>query len=252
MYLALLSQYSTWVLVTLGVGVVISVVAFILAYRTARKAPYFAWREEAAARARRLLGLILILLLAVGGTVWTMLSVPPQSVAAIHTPSPSATPSDGESSSKSTGEPSPSPMMTRLTPVPTATMTATPISTQVTPTPTATSRPADVEASIELLSFARGVSESNEPIEPATEFTANSGAVYAFFKYSHMANGAKWTYVWLSGTIELTRETQRWDWGQFGQAYLFFGPPGGYDPGKYHLQIYAEDRLLLDAGFTVK
>jgi len=252
MYLALLSQYSTWVLVTLGVGVVISVVAFVVTYRTARKAPYFAWREEAAARARRVLGLIFILLLAVGGTVWARLAVSPQFVAAIHTPSPSATPSGGESSSKSTGAPSPSPMVTRLTPISTATMTVAPISTRAPPTPTATSRPADVEARIEFLSFARGVSESNQPIGPAAEFTANAGAVYAFFKYSHMADSAKWTYIWLSGTIELTRETRRWEWGQFGQAYLFFGPPGGYDPGKYHLQIYAEDRLLLDAGFTVE
>ena len=250
MYLALLSQYSTWVLVTLGVGVVISVVAFVVVYRTARKAPYFAWREEAAARARRLLGLIFVLLLAVGGTVWARLSVSPQFVAAIHTPSPSATPSGGKSPSQLTAESSPSPVMTRRTPVSTATLAPTPISVQVTPT--ATSRPAAVEANMEFVSFARGVSESNQPIGPAVEFTANSGAVYAFFKYSHMANGANWTYVWLSGTIELTRESRQWEWGQFGQAYLFFGPPGGYDPGKYHLQIYTEDRLLLDAGFTVR
>lgn len=256
MYLALLSRYSTWVLIALGSGLAVSIVAFVLAYRTAKKAPYFAWRQEAASRARRLLGIIFTLMLAIGGTVWVMLTVPVQPVAATsRLPSPSATPTSTPAVEleQPSGGTAPSPTATSNFALPaTATSTPAPTDTPTRRVPTATPRAINVNASMEFLTFAHGVSESNEPVQPTTEFAAHAGPVYAFFKYANMANGIKWTFVWLNGDVELTRETLSWEWGKFGQAYLFFGPPGGYDAGNYRLQIYSGNQLLLEAGFTVK
>jgi hypothetical protein len=87
---------------------------------------------------------------------------------------------------------------------------------------------------------------------PATEFVATPGPIYAFFKYSNLSNGIDWTFAWSKDAVDLSRKTQPWEWGAYGQAYLFFEPPGGYESGEYQLQVSIEDQLAISETFTVK
>lgn len=260
MYLALLRQYSTWVLIGLGLALTVSIVAFIFAYRNAKRAPYFMWRQEAARRARLLFGLIFIFLIAVGGMVWLIRAGPDLPATLARSPSPSATPPGGSKPALETpGQSAVAPSATapaRLTATPTSlpTGTATSAANRVpTGTPILDSSGQPVtDAHLEFVTFARGVSEDNQPVDPTAEFASDSGPVYIFFEYARLRNGTEWAFVWRGDSVELSRETLRWDWGGFGQAYLFFEPPGGYQTGDYQVQVSVEDRLLIDERFRVR
>lgn len=240
---AMAYRYSTGVLIALGAGLVISVVAFILAYRQAKRAPFFLWRHEAAKRARWCLGVSVLLFIALGGMAWWVWSQPAPPEVSQVAREPSAT----SAGTEIIPEVSPTPMST-----PTLTPTAT--ETPIPPTPTSTPSPQATGAPprFDFLTFARGITADKQPIEPATEFAAFSGPIYAFFSYSHMDNMMEWTYIWLKEDVELCRETELWQWGRTGRAHVFFGPPGGFEPGEYHFQLYLGDQLQLDAHFSVK
>ena len=240
---AVLYRYSTWVLIALVAGLVISVVAFILAYRQAKRAPFFLWRHEAANRARWCLLVSMLLLMAIGGMAWWVWNQPALPEAPPVAAWPVATPAGTEITPEVS--PTPTPM---ATPSPTATETPIPPTPTSTPTPQATG----AVARFDFITFARGITADKQPSEPAAEFTAFSGPIYAFFSYSHMDSTLEWTYVWLKEDVELCRETGLWPWGRTGRAYVFFGPPGGFEPGEYHFRLYIGDRLQLDVPFSVK
>ena len=243
---ASVSQSSTWVLIVLAVALAISVVAFVWAVRQSRQAPYFLWREEAAKRARRLF--LLMVLIVAGGAAVLWLGRPedaagPQTAPPAPTPSATSTPANGKAA-PSPASPSPTPS---FTPLPTATLTPTATPALRSPPPGTPGEPR-----LEFLTFARGVTNDNAPLEPADEFAPTSEPIYGFFTYADMADGAPWSYVWLKDSVELARETRAWEWGRYGQAYLFFAPPGGYQEGRYRLRVFLEGHLQFVACFTIK
>ena len=243
MLLALLSQYSTEVLIVLGVALAISGVASILAYRRARHDPYYFLRQEAAVRCRRLVGLSVVLLLALAGSAWFTITRPAPPPALASKPSPSATP---------TGMTAPSIPIASDTPAPPLSGPSTTANQPSGGTSEPAVTPTRAPARFESLFFARGVSQALDPVGPASEFASTSEPIYAFFNFADMTNGTEWTYVWLRGSVEMLRETATWQWGAHGRAYVFFAPLGGYEVAEYQVLLYLGDRLWLDGKFAIK
>ncbi len=248
MMLDWLRMYSTWVLIVLVIFLAVSVVFFLVAYRHARSDTLFVWRRAAAARSRRLFGVIIVLLLAIGAVFWLILIGPSPTPVAYAAPSvtPTTTPTGmGRASVSPTPTPTPPPATSPAPPTPTPTPLPAPSATP-TPFPTLPAKPG-----ISDVVLARGVSDNKEPVDPGNDFPSTNNPIYAFFTYSGMTQRAAWSYAWFREDQELTRETQEWAWGWAGRAYVFFGPLGGYTAGEYRVRFYIGDQLQAEATFVI-
>jgi len=137
----------------------------------------------------------------------------------------------------------------------TATVTATAgpaLTPTVTDTPSFSSVTPDPASRIEPIEFGRAIGERNRPVNPGTVFEPGEEYVYASFAYSNMTDGSIWRYVWFSGSEELLATNDLWQWGDFGRAYIFFAPLGGFKPGRYKLQLYVGDELKQSASFVIR
>ncbi|MGQ9516834.1 MAG: hypothetical protein ACUVT1_06175, partial [Anaerolineae bacterium] len=122
-------------------------------------------------------------------------------------------------------------------------------------TPTFTPRPATPRpgASFTFITFARGITESKEPLMPGSAFPLPvERPIYAFFRFTEMENGTPWRAVWRKDTVELAVDELEWQWGRYGTAYVYFLPPGGFDAGAYSLQVYIRDDLQFTASFEIQ
>jgi hypothetical protein len=240
----LLSQYSTWALIAVALALAVSIVAFLNEYRQAKRAPFYFWRQESAARSRRLLALIVVLALATAGLSALALSPPARAIPVAARPTPSATATHAAA-----------------LPLPTATATAEPPATlppspEPTATETATATPAAPTAPpkprFDNLVLAAGVTNDKKPVGAGTQFPFQTEVIYAIFNYTNMLNGMPWTHVWLQGDQEIGRETESWQWGYAGTAFVFFGPIGGYITGTYRMQLWIGQELQQEATFSVQ
>jgi hypothetical protein len=241
------SQYYSWIVLTLAAAMLVSLIALAVYYSQSRRASFFFLREEAARKTRYILWGFLALLAV---TVILLLTPPPDfpmgrqplttPVAALPTATPAA---EASTASPEAAAPVLSP-------------TAAPAPTS-TPQPSPTPSPAPIASPVQGASFydiilARGISGDNKPLSPADTFPQGGNPIYLFFHYQGMKKGVRWTQVWSRGTTELFRETTSWEWGEVGMAWLFFTPDGGYIPGEYEAQLYIEDNLQLAARFRVQ
>lgn len=228
----------------------------------ARRAPYYAMRQNALGRARRWALVALILqavaaaLLIVPPRVATMLSPP--------TPIPAATPT-GVPPATVTPLPTRTPTATPTRP-PTATPPFIPTSTPgVQPPPSALSPipsavPAGKDARISIITLAAGQDASGQPVDPGAEFPPGDRRIYLFFTYEGMNDGAVTTFAWYRDGefIDFCSDTWAWgfvegrNWGEEGRTSYFCKPPGGWQPGSYEIRVFIEARLQGVAQFVVE
>lgn len=233
--------FPTGALILLTVMAAISVVALVVQWREAKHAPFFLLRYEAAKRARWLFQLAILLAIGMGITGWMTIqywtSYTRAPAAPVVTPAAS-----------------PSPAGAGTQPTPTHTWVPSPTPTpQVTPTPTSRPVTRAPGASLTFITFAQGVTESNEPLMPSQTFSLPlEKPIYAFFRFAEMENGTPWRAVWRKGTVALADDQFLWQWGRYGTAYVYFLPPGGFDAGSYSLQLYIGDDLQFEASFEVQ
>lgn len=234
-------------LILLAVMTAISVVALVVQWREAKHAPFFLLRYEAAKRARRLLLLAVLLVIGMGITGWLTIQylTHPTGAPARPAVTPAASPSPTRPGGEAGTQPSPTPTHTRV-PSPTPTPPAT-------PTPSARPGTRSPGASFTFITFAQGVSASNEPLMPGQTFSLPlERPIYAFFRFAEVENGTLWRAVWRKGSVVLAEDEFQWQWGRYGTAYVYFLPPGGFDAGTYSLQVYIGDDLQFDASFDVQ
>lgn len=228
----------------------------ILRFHQARTSEYYFMREAARRSGARWLLAALASLILGGGILYARargveMAIPSPTTPAtatgevrFFTPTPSPIPTD---------TPTPSPTPRPPTPTPSPTFTPTPFypmpETARSPLPGAV--PARPEARITLETFALGV-ENNQPVQPGTEFVAGDFRVYAFIRYEGMNRGATWTYGWYREGEYLDGNTCLWGVrlpdcpyisGEQGRTFLYYRRPGGYDPARYEVRIWVEDRL---------
>jgi hypothetical protein len=125
--------------------------------------------------------------------------------------------------------------------------TATPIP-PVTPTETAGLQPAPPGAQIGPIVFATEITNQREAVNPARNFSANAGRIYAVFPYHGMRDGLPFSIVWFYQGQELLRDDSEWQWGSEDQSYTFIIPRGA---GDYMIELKIGSETLASGSFEV-
>ncbi len=114
---------------------------------------------------------------------------------------------------------------------------------------------------IYILTVEHGGERNGMPVEPGAEFPPGDHRVYVFFEYEGMARGATWTYRWCKDGECTDGMTCLWGmparecpWVSTlaGSTYLFFKPINGYEPGRYEVRLWIEDRLQFAEPFVIR
>lgn len=237
----------------------IAVGVSLLCFRRARMAPYYVIREMARRKGLRWLAAAIASLLVGVGLLYlgahpphlglvTLSPLPPTPTVAVDATalSPTAT-----SIPLPTALPSPTPTRRPTAtppPIPTPTPPCPLPETALSPLPGAV--PAGPEAQITFVTFAAG-EENGRPVDPGIEFPPGDHRVYLFFEYRGMTRNAVWTYGWYRDGQYLDGATRLWILNSAGVNYLYFRPPGGYEPGVYEVRIWIEHRFQGSAQFVI-
>ena len=253
----LLSKYSLWIFGVCLAGILIGVLAAARYAREARTSQFYFIREQARIKAGRVMivvgflvvvTLALAILLFVSNTFTRVAQANP-------TPTPTLSPTTPATAVVATA--SPTPVLT-LTPKPTATASPSPTIIPTVETPTLTLTPIVgvetplPEAAFGEITLARGVTDDNKPKDPGTVFPASILPLYAFFDYQNLSDGVLWTQVWYREGKEIGSESNLWEWGSYGTAWIFLKPVSGYSRGEYEVRLYIGDELKQTATFTVR
>ena len=246
------------------IGAVVVVVLLIIAVnnlRQARTGAYYVQREEARSRGLRLLGVTLLSALVLFGlaALSDFLGARPANVAkATVTPNPTPTvvtpePTATSTPEEPTGTLVPRPTATQL-PVPTATPSPTRIPptdlppTLLTPVPLA--EPAAENANFGPVQFGAGY--VNFQLTGVTNiFPLDVPIVHATFLVRNLNRNAVWAAAWYRDGKYIAGDPLVWTALPNTIGHVFYGPPGGYKPGKWELRLYIEDRLQQKAAFTI-
>ncbi|MCP4535888.1 MAG: hypothetical protein GY832_01980 [Chloroflexi bacterium] len=246
-----------WIAHAILLAALIPTAAVILQLVKSRQAPYYAMRADALKQAKRWMLIVLVLLI----LGIDLLVVPPR-LAMIWPFSQESTPEDVPPSPIATSIIKPTLRPTRTpttTPTrrPTATAPFIPTPTSAVPppelalTPLPAAVPAGADAHITIVTLAAERDQAGSPVDPGDEFPPGDHRVYLFIAYDGMANGVAWTFVIYRERELLDSTTQLWEWGADGGTYLYYKPPGGYEAGRYEMQVFIEQRLQGIAQFII-
>ncbi|MFN2110945.1 MAG: hypothetical protein ACK2UI_14925, partial [Anaerolineae bacterium] len=101
------------------------------------------------------------------------------------------------------------------------------------------------------LIFSDGITNDEQPIDPATILPSGIDTVYAFFTFSGMSDGTTWSRFWYYEGEEIASREATWQEGGAGTTWLSLGSDEPLAPGVYRLELYVEDVLLAAGNFTV-
>lgn len=254
----LLSRYSLWIFWVCLAGILIGVLAAARYTREAKTSQFYFIREQARIKAGRVMivvGLLVVVTVALGILLFVSNRFTPVAQAS-PTPTPTLTLSP-TTPATAVVTASPTPVLTPM-PKPSATASPSPTIIPTVGTPTLTPTPI-VGAETPLpgatfgeITLARGVTDDNKPKDPGTVFPASISRLYAFFDYQNLSNGVLWTQVWYREGKEIASESNLWEWGSHGTAWIFLKPVSGYSRGEYEVRLYIGDELKQTATFTVR
>jgi hypothetical protein len=240
-------------------GILIALFVAARYAREARTSQFYFIREQAKVKTRRVMILVGFLVVVAGflgillwmSNTWSSTFPPVAEAGPTPTPTPMLSPTTPATAvapasptpvlpptSKSTAIASPSPTI-----IPTPSSTLTPIVGAETPSS---------EATFGEITLARGVTEDNKPKDPGTVFSVRISQLYAFFDYQNLSDGVLWTQAWYREGKEIGSESNLWEWGSYGTAWIFLKPVGGYSRGEYEVRLYIGDELKQTASFAVR
>ena len=157
-----------------------------------------------------------------------------------------------------------------ITPSPTITLTPTITDTPlVTDTATITPTPSLPLAVLALfqssitpnsqvvfspLTFSTKIDETTkQAIDPQTVFENPIKVIYATYSYNNMTPGAQWTAVWLREGQQICLETHPFEGNTGGYDWASCANPvGGWQPGRYELQIFIGEEWVAVGAFLVQ
>jgi hypothetical protein len=244
------------ILVALGLGVVISLLAALAALSQAGRLPFYALRRRATDRATRyFIAAGTFLLMAVIAALFgrqalavgvAQVAVPSATPTASMTPSPTLTPTTTETATQTATA---GPPTATYTPSTTPTETGTPrlplaivtpiLSGTVTPPANAVVGPLSITPIFDY------------PARKASDYFDQSGkTLYAVFDYNNFAGGMQWSAVWYRDTAPIFIETLAWDAGTGGWGFSEFHLDP-WPPGTYEVRIFAGERWLRSKTFYV-
>ncbi|MBN1219333.1 MAG: protein kinase [Anaerolineae bacterium] len=135
------------------------------------------------------------------------------------------------------------------TPSPTPFLTPTPISFPTPGSPTiAANSPFD------NLQLARELTADNQPGQVGISFTPGPLPVYLFFDYNGIEPGTLWSHRWTWGDTELGAFEDSWpeSYSRAGTAWVYYSPPGGYQPGPYEITLEVDGQTVATATFVIQ
>ena len=258
---ALLHSLATVARVVGAVTVVVLVIVAVYSLRLARSGSYYVMREEARKRGLRLILAATFLIPATVGLAAYMDHAAEYSVPVARTtetPMPTATrprPTITHTAEPPTSTPLPRPTATPL-PIPTATASPTRIPptdlppTLLTPIPSAV--PAAENASFGPIQLGSGyIRETSQLTGISNVFPLDTPVIHATFLVRNLNRNAAWTAAWYRDGKYVAGDPLLWTDLPNIIGHAFFGQPGGFQPGKWELRLYIEDRLQGKATFTI-
>jgi hypothetical protein len=244
------------ILITLGIGTVISLVAGVAAGREAQRLPFYALRRRALLRSGRYLvvaaafALMAVIAWFVGSQAIDV------GVAEIIPPTPTRT---ATQTATATLSPTPSATFTASVTAGPPTITYTP---SKTPTETGTPRlPLLIVTPIESPTITPPANAVVGPvsISPIFDYPARQASqyfdpigktLYAVFEYNNFATGMQWSAVWYHDAAPIFIETLPWDGetGGWGYSELARDP---WPLGTYEVHIFAGEQWLKSTTFFI-
>ena len=147
--------------------------------------------------------------------------------------------------------------------VPTATYTATMTPTEtVTPTPSITNTPLPTvtpeptvpsEPTFGEITFAKDVSEDEQPINPMTEFPKGITRIFGVFEFQGMSDGWQWSSIFFRNGEEYASASWEWDHGTNGITFadLYYPDGKSLESGNYELKLFVGDKLMQSGKFRI-
>jgi len=129
-----------------------------------------------------------------------------------------------------------------------ATVPATPAPTR--PKPGKTSG----QASFSDIVFAPAVDDDDQPTMAVTQLPSGATELYACWEYAEMADSLTWEARWyLDGEYQadVSWTPAAWKGGESGSWWLSISNENGLIEGVYRLELYVEDRKLVEGSITV-
>jgi len=101
------------------------------------------------------------------------------------------------------------------------------------------------------ITFATGVTDDDEPINPGTSFPVGTTKVYGIFAYEDILPGVTYKYVWYRDGEEDVSDSDVWESAEDGTYYVYIYNDDGVVPGAYDLYLYVDNELLQTGSFIV-
>lgn len=99
------------------------------------------------------------------------------------------------------------------------------------------------DASFGAITFAEGVTDDDQPLNPGTNFSGID-EVYAFFDVYNVANGTTWTRRWyLDGDLAAEKQAV-WNAGSIPSTWIRLTAQDGLPVGHYRLELSIEDKVV--------
>lgn len=102
----------------------------------------------------------------------------------------------------------------------------------------------DVEPDFGEITFALGVTDGNEPIDPGFLFTEGITEIHAIFEYQDMLPAYTWERVWYLNDREVSRSSGDWTESESGVFDYYIDNGGKPLPaGDWILELYVDGKL---------
>jgi S1-C subfamily serine protease len=100
------------------------------------------------------------------------------------------------------------------------------------------------------ITFAEGVTDTDEPFNPGTSFSEVS-EIYAFFDVNDVANGTSWTRRWYLDGEVISEQSSVWSEGDIDYTWISLYSDEGLPAGRYQLELLIENQVAQSASMEI-
>jgi hypothetical protein len=99
--------------------------------------------------------------------------------------------------------------------------------------------------------FSTDINSNYQPVDPGSQFAQGYFTLYATFSYESMDDGITWSWLWKRNGQVIEGGDQVWSYGSDGPGYVYLRPEEGFQLGEHSLEVWVEDKLMSQSGFTI-